>query len=73
MQQFRFRLVLDVDQCLAFYQGQYTDVVVRADNGQTVQLPLKHFRPYISHHGVNARFVLTLTDMGKFSSLVKIN
>ena len=73
MRQYKFRLVLDVDQCLAFYQGLYTDVVVQAENGQTVQLPLKHFRPYISHAGVNARFVLTLTDQAKFHSLEKIN
>jgi hypothetical protein len=73
MRQYRFRLVLDVEQCLAFYRGAYTDVVVRADNGQTVQLPLRYFRPYISHTGVDARFVLTLTDQGKFSSLEKIN
>ena len=73
MRQYKFRLVLDVDQCLAFYQGLYSDVVVQAENGQTVQLPLKHFRPYISHSGVNARFVLTLTDQAKFHSLEKIN
>ena len=73
MRQYKFRLMLDVDQCLAFYQGMYTDVVVQAENGQTVQLPLKHFRPYISHAGVNARFVLTLTDQAKFHSLEKIN
>lgn len=73
MRQYKFRLVLDVDQCLAFYQGLYTDVVVQAESGLTVQLPLKHFRPYISHAGVNARFVLTLTDQGKFISLEKIN
>ncbi|MDF3126623.1 DUF2835 family protein [Rheinheimera sp. 1928-s] len=73
MRKYKFRLLLDVDQCLAFYQGLYTDVVVQADNGQTVQLPLRYFRPYISHAGVNARFVLTLTEQGKFSSLEKIN
>ncbi|MBU1621465.1 MAG: DUF2835 domain-containing protein [Gammaproteobacteria bacterium] len=73
MRKYKFRLMLDVDQCLAFYQGLYTDVVVQAENGQTVQLPLRYFRPYISHAGVNARFVLTLTEQGKFSSLEKIN
>lgn len=73
MRKYKFRLMLDVEQCLAFYQGLYTDVVVQAENGQTVQLPLRYFRPYISHAGVNARFVLTLTEQGKFSSLEKIN
>ncbi|RVT47347.1 DUF2835 family protein [Rheinheimera sediminis] len=73
MRQYKFRLILDVEQCLAFYQGLYTDVVVQAENGQTVQLPLRHFRPYISHSGVNSGFVLTLTDQGKFISLEKIN
>ena len=73
MRHYRFPVLLDKGQCLAFYQGLYTDVVVQADNGQTVQLPLRHFRPYISHSGVNARFVLTLTDQGKFQTLEKIN
>jgi hypothetical protein len=73
MRQYKFRLILDVEQCLAFYQGLYSDVVVKAENGQTVQLPLRHFRPYIQHSGVNARFVLTLTEQGKFSRLEKIN
>lgn len=73
MRQYKFRLLLDVEQCLAFYQGLYTDVVVQAHNGQTVQLPLRYFRPYISHSGINALFVLTLTEQGKFHSLEKIN
>ncbi|WP_337840183.1 DUF2835 family protein [Rheinheimera sp.] len=73
MPQYRFPLLLDKAQCLAFYQGRITDVVVYASNGQTVQLPLRHFRPYMQHEGLQGYFVLTLSDDGKFEQLQKIN
>ena len=73
MRQYKFRLILDVEQCLAFYQGRITDVVVYAENGQTVQLPLRYFRPYTQHDGLQGYFVLTLSDDGKFEQLQKIN
>lgn len=73
MRQYRFAVKLDKSQCLAFYQGVITEVVVYSDTGQTVQLPLKHFRRYMQHEGLQGFFVLTVTNEGKFYRLEKIN
>ncbi len=73
MRQFRFPLVLSPEQVLWYYQGHITAVVVQADSGETVQLELRHFRSFIRHEGIRARFELSTTEHGKFIALKKIN
>lgn len=70
---YRFHAVLTAEQCLAYYQGAITQVLVWAESGEKVQLPAHHFRPYISHFGLNGYFELTTTATGKFIGLKKIN
>ncbi len=70
---YQFWVVLTAEQCLAYYQGAVTQVLVRADSGEKIQLPVHHFRPYISHFGLNGYFQLTTTATGKFIALKKIN
>lgn len=70
---FQFSINLTAEQVLWYYQGHINAVVVQADTGERVQLELRHFTPFIQHHGVRARFELVISSQGKFIALKKIN
>lgn len=70
---YKFQVVLTAEQCLAYYQGAINQILVWAESGEKVQLSAHHFRPYISHFGLNGYFELTTTATGKFIALKKIN
>lgn len=54
------------------YSGAASTVVVRADNGLTLQLPASRLRPFLSQLGVKGRFRLTVDENNRFKSLEKI-
>lgn len=68
-----FSMCLTAEQVLWYYQGHIKSVVVQADSGERVQLELRHFKPFIRHEGVKARFELVTSLSGNFISLKKIN
>ncbi len=68
-----FSMYLTAEQVLWYYQGHIKSVVVQADSGERVQLELRHFKPFIRHEGVKARFELVTSLSGNFISLKKIN
>ncbi len=70
---FEFSIWLNREQILDYYQGFVTDVVVQATDGTKIQLPLKHFRPYIQHSGIHGHFRLIMTKNGQLERLEKIN
>ncbi len=70
---YKFHAVLSAEQCLAYYEGAVTQVLVRADSGEKIQLSAHHFRPFITHLGLTGYFELTTTSQGKFIALKKIN
>lgn len=73
MKRYFFNVSLTVEQCQAYYQGQVKYVLVFADSGEKVQLPFRHFQPFISHLGIYGRFRLTLDNSTAFVALDKIN
>jgi hypothetical protein len=70
---YRFYLQLSAEQVLWYYQGHVKSVVVLAESGEKIQLELKHFKPFIRHHGVKAYFELVTTEHGNFIAIKKIN
>ncbi|WP_083539533.1 DUF2835 domain-containing protein [Enterovibrio coralii] len=54
------------------YAGVASTVVVKTDNGLTLQLPASRLRPYLSQLGVKGRFRLTVDENNRFKSLDKI-
>lgn len=73
MKRYYFRLELQPEQVMAYYQGYVTAVQVMTDQGLRLQLDMVHFRRFFTHAGVSANFVLTTTVSGKFIRLDKIN
>ncbi|MDX3774766.1 DUF2835 family protein [Chromatiaceae bacterium AAb-1] len=73
MRYYYFSASLTPEQCQGFYQGLVKYVIVTADNGERVQLPFRHFLPFISMTGIRGRFRLSLDNHANFLALDKIN
>lgn len=67
-----FSMALSAEKCKLYYAGKISAVVVTADNGETIQLPLVRFRPYMSAVGLRGRFRLRLGDNNKFLDLEQV-
>ena len=69
----QFRLDLPPDEALRYYQGKARVVVVIADNGQQIQFPAEHIRPFIEQSGVQGYFSIQFDDDNKLLDLRRIN
>ena len=67
-----FRLNLTQEQALRYYQGSARAVVVRAENGQRVQFPAEHIRPFIDQDGVQGYFSIQFDDDQKLIGLKRL-
>ena len=68
----RFRLSLNRQQALRYYQGHARAVVVRAENGQSIQFPAQHIRPFVDADGVHGYFSIEFDDNNKLLGLKKL-
>lgn len=68
----RFRLNISPQEALKYYRGQATTVIVQAENGQTIQFPALHIRPFIGADGVKGRFKIEFDQNHKFKSIQRI-
>jgi hypothetical protein len=68
----RFSLDLPADQALRYYQGSARYVVVRAENGQRLQFPAEHIRPFIGQDGVTGRFSIQFDDNNKLLAIKRL-
>lgn len=73
MQTFHFSISVNYDFCERLYQPGYNTVVMTADNGKRVQLPVKNLRPFVSPQGISGRFRLIIDDNNKIKSFEKVN
>jgi hypothetical protein len=68
----RFRMTFSPDEAQRYYQGAARFVIVMAENGQKVQFPAEHIRPFIKQSGVSGYFSILFDDAHKLLSLKKI-
>ncbi|EOD53321.1 DUF2835 domain-containing protein [Aeromonas molluscorum] len=73
MKQFTFRLNLSRDEILLMYQGHARRLVVRSEQGLTLELGLDKIRPFVDQEGVRGRFLLKTQDDHRFIGLERIN
>ena len=67
-----FRLNLPPDEALRYYQGHARFVVVTAENGQRIQFPAEHIRPFINQSGVQGYFSSQFDESNKLLGLKRI-
>jgi hypothetical protein len=72
MQIFYFTLSLKYELCEQLYIPGINSVVMKADNGKRIQLPVRNLRPHVSPIGIKGRFRLTIDNNNKIKSFEKI-
>ena len=69
---YRFRMYITPRECQEYYKGLFTSIQVLTHTGQTLQLPARHIRNFMTPSGVEGLFELHLDNNNKFISLQKI-
>lgn len=72
MQTFYFTLSVEYELCERLYVPGNNTVIMTADNGKRIQLPVKNLRPHVSPIGINGKFRLMVDENNKFQSFEKI-
>ncbi|MCD6582235.1 MAG: DUF2835 family protein [Desulfuromusa sp.] len=70
--QFTFRLQISQQQYLQYYQGTANAVQVVSECGKKLHFPAVRLRPFLSHTGINGRFLLTIDSNNRFIDLQKL-
>ena len=73
MRQYTFRLALGREEIMLMYQGHVRRLVVRTEQGLTLELGLEKIRGFVSQDGVYGYFRLKTQDDHRFISLERIN
>ncbi|MFC5708422.1 DUF2835 family protein [Aeromonas eucrenophila] len=73
MRQYTFRLALSHEEIMLMYRGHARRLVVRTEQGLTLELGLDKIRPFVALSGVYGYFSLQTQDDHRFISLKRIN
>lgn len=68
-----FNINLSYEKFFEVYKGHAKYVVVKAIDGRTLQFPAEILKPYLTHTGIQGRFIIYFDDKNKFKSLEKMN
>jgi hypothetical protein len=71
--QYYFRLQISQQQFLRYYQGSANAIQVVSECGKRLHLPAIRVRPFLTHSGINGRFLLTIDSNNRFIDLQKIS
>jgi uncharacterized protein DUF2835 len=69
----RFSLHISQEEVLRYYQGSANSVVVRAENGQRLQFPAEHIRPFIDQNGVQGTFSISYDNDNKLIGIKRLS
>jgi hypothetical protein len=72
MKQYFFTLSITYQAYLQHYSGQASNVLIVTECGLKLQLPASRLRPFLTHGGIQGRFVLSTDMNNKFVKLTKI-
>lgn len=73
MRVYFFTLRASYQVCEKLYLRTSNSVLLRAESGETIQLPSLNLRPFVTRLGLNGRFRLIITDDNKVKSFEKVN
>lgn len=68
----RFSLDISREEALRYYQGSANSVVVSAENGQRLQFPAEHIRPFIDQKGVQGLFSISFDNDNKLTEIKRL-
>jgi uncharacterized protein YqjF (DUF2071 family) len=67
-----FRLHVEREAAMKYYQGKAQAVITRADNGQTLRFPAIHIRRFIDQNGIHGHFLIRFDAKHKLVDLQRI-
>lgn len=73
VKQFTFHLALSQEEIMLIYRGHARRLVVRSEQGLTLELAVEKIRPFVAYNGVYGYFCLKTQDDYRFISLERIN
>ncbi|MFT7413811.1 MAG: hypothetical protein ACI9FO_000466 [Methylophagaceae bacterium] len=68
----RFYLNIGREEALRYYQGTARVVIVTATDGQKLQFPAQHIRPFIDQKGISGQFSIEFDHNNKLIGLKRI-
>ncbi|MDX2479674.1 MAG: DUF2835 domain-containing protein [Desulfuromusa sp.] len=72
-QQYYFRLQISQQEFLRYYQGTASSAKVISECGKRLHFPATRLRPFLSHTGINGRFLLTIDSNNRFINLQQLS
>jgi hypothetical protein len=66
-------MAISAEEANRYYSGTARFVVVTAENGQKLQFPARHIRPFINQLGVSGLFSIQFDDDNKLIALEKLS
>lgn len=73
MTRLRFRMNLNAQQALRYYQGMARTVIVTAETGQKLSFPAEHIRQFVDSSGVNGLFSIEFDDNNKLIGIKRLS
>lgn len=73
MKRYEFQLQISPEQYLDYYRGAVQHVLVRCNNGQTLQFPASLLQRFVTSEGIEGDFLLTCDDNNKCVDLQRLN
>lgn len=67
-----FYLNIGREQALRYYQGTARVVIVSTSDGQKLQFPAEHIRPFIDQNGISGQFSIEFDNNNKLIGLKRI-
>lgn len=67
-----FSIKMSYLDCQNLYQPGINSVMLRADSGQRVQIPVSNLRPFVTSTGIVGRFRLTIDENNKLIAFDKM-
>jgi hypothetical protein len=68
----RFYLNISREEALRYYQGTARAVIVTTIDGQKLQFPAEHIRPFIDQKGISGQFSIEFDNNNKLIGLKRI-
>ena len=63
---------ISTQDILQYYTGAVRNVSAMSIDGKRVQFPINILRPFITHTGINGRFIIAYSEKGKLQEISKI-
>lgn len=70
--EFQFSLNISSQEYIRYYQGTARKVIVRMQDGRTMQFPAEHLRQFVTAEGVQGRFVLRTDENNKLLEIRRL-